>query len=141
MTANINQKVVKAELFFSVFLVEHNLPLSTADHTAKLFRNMFPDPKILNKYQCGCTKATHMLTRAVAKQVTSNLEKELLLTHWYGLATDGTNDGDDKFLAVIVRYVDKDSGLIATLLDMPNINSGSAAQQRNDVCNEKKRFH
>ena len=84
---------------------------------------------------------TYMLTRAVAKQVTSNLKKELLLTHWYGLATDGTSDGDDKYLAVIVRYVDKDSGLIVTLLDMPNINSGSTAQQRNDVCNEKKRFH
>ena len=102
---------------------------------------MFPDPKIVNKYRCGRTKATHMLTRAVAKQVTRNLKKELLLNRWYGLPTDGTSDGDDKCLPVIVRHVDKDSGLIATLLDMPNINSGSTAQQRNDVCNEEKRFH
>ena len=42
-TANLEQKVVKAELLFSGFLVKHNLPLSTADHAAKLFRNMFPD--------------------------------------------------------------------------------------------------
>ena len=40
-------------------------------------------------------------------------------------------------MTVLVRYVDKDSGLIATsLLGMPNINIGSTAQQMHDVCNE-----
>ena len=50
MTANLDQKVVKAKLLFSAFLVEHKLPLTTADHAAKLFRNIFPDSKIVNKY-------------------------------------------------------------------------------------------
>ena len=45
-TANLDQKVVKTKLFFSGFLVEHDLPVTTADHSAKLFRNMFPDSKI-----------------------------------------------------------------------------------------------
>ena len=107
--ANLNQKVVEAELLFSGFLVEHNLPLSTTDHAAQLFRNMFPDSKIVNKHRCGRTKTTHMLTGAVAKQITSNLKEELLLTRWYGLATNGTSDEDDKFFPVLVRYVDKDS--------------------------------
>ena len=49
-TASFDKKVVKAELLFSGFLVEHNVPLSTVDHAAKLFRNMFPDFKIMNKY-------------------------------------------------------------------------------------------
>ena len=79
---------------------EHNLPFSIADHTAKLFRNMFPGSKIVNKYRCGRTKTTHMLTRAVAKQITSDLKKELLLTRGYGLATDGSGDEDDKSLPV-----------------------------------------
>ena len=69
---------------------------------------MFPDFKIVNKYQCGCMKITHMLTGAVAKQITSNLKGELLLTHRYGLAVDGSSDEDDKFLPVLVRHVDKD---------------------------------
>ena len=39
------------------------------------------------------------------------------------------------FFPVLVRHVDKDSGLIATsLLDMPNINCGSMAQQMYDEC-------
>ena len=66
-TANLDQKVVKTELLFSGFLVEHNLPLITADHAAKLFRNRFPDSKIVNKYRYGHMKTTHKLTGAVAK--------------------------------------------------------------------------
>ena len=50
MTTNLDQKVVKAKLLFSGFLAEHDLPLTTADHGAKLFRNMFPDSKIMSKY-------------------------------------------------------------------------------------------
>ena len=45
----LRPKVVKAELLFSGFLVKRNLPLSTAYHAVKLFRNMFPDSKIMNK--------------------------------------------------------------------------------------------
>ena len=97
-TANLDQKVVKAKLLFSGFLFEHKLPLTTADHAAKLFRNMFPDSKIVNKYRHGRTKATHMLAGAVSKQITSDLNKELLLTPWYGLATDRSSDEDDKLL-------------------------------------------
>ena len=138
-TANLDQKVVKAKLLFSGFLVEHELPLTTADHAAKLFRNMFPDTKIVNKYRCSRTKTTHMLAGPVSKQITSDLKDELLLTPWYRLATDGSSDEDDKHLPVSVRHVDKDSGLIVTsLLDIPNINSGSTAQQMYDVCNEVK---
>ena len=45
-------------------------------------------------------------------------------------------------MTVLLIHVDKNSGLTATsLLDMPNINSGSTAQERYDVCNEEKRFH
>ena len=56
---------------------------------------------------------------------------------WYGWAEDGSSDEDYKFLPVLVRHADKDSGLIVTsLLDMPFIKSGSTAQEMHDVCNE-----
>ena len=43
------------------------------------------------------------------------------------------------FWPILVRHVDKDSKLIGTsLLDMPNINNGSTAQQMYDVQNEAK---
>ena len=49
MTANLDQKVVKAEFPFYGFPVEHKLPLSNPDHGAKLFRKMVPDFKVVNK--------------------------------------------------------------------------------------------
>ena len=59
------------------------------------------------------------------------------MTYWYELATDGTSDEDDKFWPLLVRYVDKYSGLIATsLLDMQNISSSLTAQQMYDLCNQ-----
>ena len=67
-------------MLFSGFLVEHNLPLRTANHADKLFRNMFPDSKIVNKHQYNRMKTTDMLTRAVSEQITSNLKEGLLLT-------------------------------------------------------------
>ena len=73
-TTNLNQNVVKAEVLFLVFLIKHNLPLSIADQASKLFRNMFPDSKIVNKHRCGRTKTIHMLTGAVAKQITRDLK-------------------------------------------------------------------
>ena len=41
------------------------------------------------------------------------------------------------FCKILVRHIGKVSALIETsLLDMPNINSGSTAQQMYDSCNE-----
>ena len=100
---------------------------------------MFSEFKIVNKYRCGRTKITRMVTGAVAKQMTSDLKEELLLSHLYRFAADGTSDKGDKFLLVLVKYIDKDSGLIATsLTEMPNIKSGSTAQQMYDPRNEVK---
>ena len=84
-------------------------------------------------------KTTHMLPGAIANQVTGDLKEELLLIRWYGLATHTTSNENGKCLPVKVRYVDKDSGLIATsLLDMQNINSNSKAQKMYDMCSKVK---
>ena len=86
------KRLRKLNCFFLVFWFNTSLLLSTANYAAKLFRNKFPDSKILNKYRCGRTKTTHMLTGKVAKQFTSKLKEDLLLTRWNELATDGTSD-------------------------------------------------
>ena len=77
-----------------------------------------------------------MLTGVVSKQTTDDLREELSMT-WYGIATDGSSDKNDKYLPILIRHVGKTSGLIEkSLLDIPNINSGSTAQQMFNVCNE-----
>ena len=56
----LRSKVVKANLLFSGFLVEHKPPLTAADHAAELFRNMFPDSKIVNKGTNPVTQSQHI---------------------------------------------------------------------------------
>ena len=52
------------------------------------------------------------------------------MTRWYGLATDGSDDENDKFLPVLLKHLDKDSGLIGrSLLEISNINNGSTEYQ------------
>ena len=90
--ASSTKKLWKLNCFFLVFWFNTTtLLLRTANYAAKLFRNKFPDSKTLNKYRCGHTKTTHMLTGKVAKQFTSELKEELLLSRWYELAMDGTS--------------------------------------------------
>ena len=117
----LRPKVVKAELLFSGFLVKRDLPLSTAYHAVKLFMNMFPDSKIMNKYRCHRTKtATYMLTRAVAKQLLATW-KRVMVDSLLLISNRQKQYEDDRFLAVLVRHVDKDSGLAAaSLLEVPN---------------------
>ena len=43
----------KAEVKFTGFLAEHNLPLSAADHLGSLIRSSFPDSKIAQAYSCA----------------------------------------------------------------------------------------
>ena len=90
--ASSTKKLWKLNCFFLVFWFNTTSLLSTSNYAAKLFRNKFPDSKILDKYWCGRTKTTHILTGKVAKQFTSEPKEELLLTHWYELAKDGTSD-------------------------------------------------
>ena len=108
-----------------------------AEHSGKLFKIMFPDSKIAQKYACGRTKTTHMLRGAVAKESVDNL-KTLLnqsdLTKWFGTATDGSRDENDKFLPVLIRHFSKDDLITTSLLDMPNIDKGSDAKTIFDAC-------
>lgn len=46
--------MIQAESLFTGFLMEHNVPLSAADHAGPLFRKMIPNSKIAAK--CGCTR-------------------------------------------------------------------------------------
>ena len=56
--SNNEHDVRSAELHITKFLVEHNVPLSAADHCGALFRKVFHDSKIAKGYHCARTKAT-----------------------------------------------------------------------------------
>lgn len=47
--SDLDAKVTKAEVMFTNFIVEHNLPIAVADHAGQLFKNMFSDSEIAKK--------------------------------------------------------------------------------------------
>ena len=54
----LKSKVLNAEVVVTNLLVQHNLPLATADHLGPLFKSIFPDSKIAQSYSCARQKAT-----------------------------------------------------------------------------------
>ena len=49
----LKNKVLNAEVAVTNFLVQHNLPLATADHLGPLIKSIFPDSKIAQSYGCA----------------------------------------------------------------------------------------
>ena len=57
---------MRAEIYFSKFVAEHNLPFLVADHFSRLTKVMFPDSKIAEAYSCARTTIiTHALAPAM----------------------------------------------------------------------------
>ena len=132
---HLEKQAIRAEVLFSGFLAEHNLTLATADHMSKPFKSIFPDSQIASKCKCGRTMTLHILTGTVAKKVIKYIKEEIIAAYWFGLPTDGSSDEDDKFLPTLIRHFGKDSGFVETsLLDMPDINSCSTAEQMFETC-------
>ena len=97
---------MKGELLFTNFLIEHNLPLATADHAGPLFWKMFPDSKIAEKYSRARTKTTalnNMLADENNKDLVTKLKQQP-----FSLSTDGSNDkGATTLYPIVVRYYDE----------------------------------
>ena len=98
--------IMASEIMFVNFLVEYNISFNTADHFTELVKSMFPDSKIAKGFKCGRTKTTCILKNAIApsarEPVIANLSSELFSI----IVDESTDRGDDKQMAVIVKYYD-----------------------------------
>lgn len=107
--------VIKAELLYTAYISEHNLPISCTDHAGPLFRKMFPDSKIAAKYSCGRTKTTSLLK--CLSSSTQNDITGILKTKPFALATDGSNDKSNvKLYPIVVTYFCEKQGKIVNML-------------------------
>uniref|UniRef100_H3BC19 HAT C-terminal dimerisation domain-containing protein n=1 Tax=Latimeria chalumnae TaxID=7897 RepID=H3BC19_LATCH len=111
--------VISAEVLFQGFVIEHNLRLTINDHFSKLVSCMFPD----SDYSCGHTTSMH-LAYAITSDSIDTVKQEVAAPKlMFSLATDGSNDEEDKFFPVLISHEDKKTGLVTTsFLDMPLVN-------------------
>ena len=119
--------VTRAEVLFSYFIAEHNLPGATGDHFTELCRIMFPDSAIAKRFRCKRTKTTQVIKKCLAAVSTASAV-EHCKTGPFSLMVDESNDKkSDKRLGMLVRYFDDGLGRSVTrLLDLPVCNLGKA---------------
>lgn len=126
---------IRAEVLFTSFLIEHNIPLAAADHAGPLFKRMFPDSKIASQYGCARTKIT-AICGTLAKD-DENTITHCMINGPYSLATDGSTDMECvKLYPLVICYFDVTLGqimcVLLALLESP-VSTGKRL-----FCREKK---
>ena len=113
----------KAEIKFTGFLAEHNLPIAAANHLSSLVKECFPDSKIGSK-----TKAFCILNGAIYPDLQQRLINEMKESV-FSLSTDGSNDQNIKKMnPVTVRIYDVNQHKVVTkFLDMCLSKSSTSA--------------
>ena len=120
--------VTKAEVFFSQFIAEHNLPFSVGDHLTKLVKKAFPDSKIAERFQCGHTKTAAIINKALAP----HYMEAIIPTARDGPITimmdESNKRSDDKACAILVKIIDPTTFCVVNrFLDMPVCNIPTGA--------------
>lgn len=69
--------MIAAELYFAIFIPEHNLPFLASDHFTKPCEVMFPDSDIAKRYSSGRTKSTALGKHTVAPALSDQVVKFL----------------------------------------------------------------
>ena len=92
---SIQDQVTKAELYFSLFVAEHNLSFST-DHFTKLCKKMFPDSRIDSPFSCARTKVRSIITHALAAPTVNADATDACATRPFSILCDGGNDKYNK---------------------------------------------
>ena len=73
---DVQSEVTTAEIYFTTFVAEHNLPFLAADHFTKLCKVMFPDSKIALGFASGRTKTTAIVKYALAPALNAQVIEE-----------------------------------------------------------------
>lgn len=108
-------ETTNAEMLFTSFLVEHNIPLAVSDHAGHLFRAMFPDSAIAKKYGCARTK-TSALVQYMSSQTKEEIASVLRISA-FSLSIDGSTDKNAvKLYPLVVSFFNEKLGQVCTLL-------------------------
>ena len=120
-------QVTRAEIYFSMFVTEHNLPFFAADHFSKLCKVMFPDSKIAGEYSSGRTKTTSIVKHALAPALNSQVVEQCCSSPYTILCDGGNDQFGKKYFAIMVRFwSDTARQPVTRFLAMPVCNTSTA---------------
>ena len=125
--SSVTDQLTIAEVYFSMFVAEHNLPFLAADHFSNLCKVMFPDSKIASEYSSGRTKTTSIVKHALAPALNSQVV-ERCCSSPYTILCDGGNDhfGKKYFAIMVCFWSDTARQPVTRFLAMPVCNISTA---------------
>ena len=124
--SDANFSAIRAEVVFTKFIIEKDLPIAISDDVGELLRTMYPNVPEMKNYKCARTKSTAII-HAMAEDKKKETVSNLLEIGVYSLSTDGGNDTKQKLFPVLVRYADTKSEKIVTdILSVDTLESSTA---------------
>ena len=111
---SFQNKVTRAEVIVSNFVVQHNLPMATADHLELVFKTIFPDSKIASSYSSAITKTTTIVNEDFVTHCHSFIVQHCQ-NYQYNCGTDGSRDtGIQKLNPASIRIYDFNTSKVVT---------------------------
>ncbi|CAL4070206.1 unnamed protein product [Meganyctiphanes norvegica] len=104
--------VTESECLVVNFLIEHNVPVSVADHLSELVMKICSDSSIAKKFKCKRTKTTHIM-HEMSRDIISNLGNALK-TEPFSISTDGSESKSRQLYPILVRYPDLEHKKVVT---------------------------
>ena len=120
-------QVIRAEVKVVTMLVQHNIPLASADELTPLFHDVFPDSEIAKNFSSRRTKTACIINGVIAPFF-QQLLVESMKSDPFAIAIDGSSDtGIEKMNPLTVRVFDKTRHVVTTqFLDMCLSSSSTA---------------
>ena len=110
----LGEQIIAAEVKFTNFLVEHNVPLAASDHAGALFKSMFPDSKIAAGYSAARTRTTALLNVLLDQVWLTLCYKAAMRNVPFSLRIDGSSDQElKKMYSLTVRIWDVNEGRVS----------------------------
>ncbi|XP_033120230.1 uncharacterized protein LOC117119513 [Anneissia japonica] len=119
-SGSLKEKLIRAEVLFTAFILEHNLPF--AQHANQLFKQMFPDSEVAKEYKCSYTKTAAITENSLEPEASKVMFSCLRDRRQpFTLMLDESNDIlCQKECAILVRYFNEELGKVSVgFLDMP----------------------
>ena len=104
--STLDDDMLRAEIMWTTFICEKDLPPNLSDDASKLFSSMFPDSKIANKFNCARTKTSYMISDGIGPELHDRLVCVLQNQPFSLLIDESNKKQGKKYLNILVRYFD-----------------------------------
>ncbi|KAK0073784.1 hypothetical protein PV325_009231, partial [Microctonus aethiopoides] len=111
-------KMISTEIEFCVFIVEHNVPISTVDHLVLLLRRLFSDSVIAKNFRLPRNKCTKIRKNVLGAAATSSIADDFKKSKFSVMIVETTTIANKKLMCILVKVMQPDRTVVTDCFDM-----------------------